>query len=141
MTCYSPLGGPSYGKENLSAMHDPVIKKIAKAHKVSAAQVCIRWALQRGTSVVPKSMKVDRMRENISVFDFKLTDQDMDAISKLDKNIKINDPLFFCGKYFFTFHPVFEWANIISILEIIQDKLTIRMLFEIYWTRIVNMSF
>ena len=54
-------------------LDDPVIGAIAQAHGKSAAQVMLRWGLQEGRSVIPKSTKPTRIAENIDVFDFELS--------------------------------------------------------------------
>jgi 2,5-diketo-D-gluconate reductase A len=64
---------------------DPVVERIANAVGKSAAQVVLRWHVQRGDIVIPKSVSPDRMKSNFELFDFKLDDSDMTAISALDK--------------------------------------------------------
>jgi 2,5-diketo-D-gluconate reductase A len=64
---------------------DPVIKKIADAIGKSPAQVVLRWHIQRGDIVFPKSVTPERMKENFALFDFELDSSDMDAITGLDK--------------------------------------------------------
>jgi 2,5-diketo-D-gluconate reductase A len=64
---------------------DPVINRIADARGKSPAQVVLRWHIQRGDIVFPKSVTPERIRENFELFDFDLDDADMDAISALDK--------------------------------------------------------
>jgi 2,5-diketo-D-gluconate reductase A len=64
---------------------DPVIERIADAAGRSPAQVVLRWHIQRRDIVFPKSVSPDRMRSNFELFDFELTDSDMDAISALDQ--------------------------------------------------------
>lgn len=66
-------------------LDDPVINRIADARGKSAAQVVLRWHIQRGNIVFPKSVTPERVRENFELFDFELDDSDMDAISRLDK--------------------------------------------------------
>ncbi|MFC6177214.1 aldo/keto reductase [Companilactobacillus huachuanensis] len=61
------------------------IKEIADKYNKSNGQVILRWLLQRGIVVIPKSVHKNRMEENINVFDFKLTDEDMNAMNSLDK--------------------------------------------------------
>lgn len=76
-----PLGGRESKGELL---RDPVINRIASAHGKTAAQVIIRWHIQEGFSVIPGTDNPDYIAENISVFDFRLTDEDMAAIRALD---------------------------------------------------------
>jgi 2,5-diketo-D-gluconate reductase A len=66
-------------------LNDPVIERIADAAGRSAAQVVLRWHIQRGDIVFPKSVSPDRMRSNFELFDFELAGSDMDAISALDQ--------------------------------------------------------
>jgi 2,5-diketo-D-gluconate reductase A len=66
-------------------LDDPVVERIAKAVNKSPAQVVLRWHVQRGDIVFPKSVSPDRMRSNFELFDFELDDSDMDALSALDK--------------------------------------------------------
>ncbi|MDR3476041.1 MAG: aldo/keto reductase [Devosia sp.] len=74
---WSPLG---QGK----ALHNPVIGDIARKHHKTPAQVIIRWHLEEGRIVIPKSVTPIRIRENIKVFDFKLDAGDMSRIAALD---------------------------------------------------------
>jgi diketogulonate reductase-like aldo/keto reductase len=67
-----------------STLEDPVIGKIAKAHRKSAVQVMLRWHLQEGRSVMPKSTKPHRITENFDVFDFELSADETAAIDGLD---------------------------------------------------------
>lgn len=60
------------------------IAAIGKKYNKSVAQVILRWELQRGIVVIPKSIHIDRMKQNFDVFDFKLTDDDMEKIATLD---------------------------------------------------------
>jgi 2,5-diketo-D-gluconate reductase A len=84
---WSPLG---QGGELLS---DPVVTKIALAHGKSPAQVVLRWHLQLGNVVIPKSVTPSRIRENIDVFDFELPDAEIELLSTLDRGGRIGpDP-------------------------------------------------
>jgi 2,5-diketo-D-gluconate reductase A len=65
---------------------DPVIEKIAKRVGKTTAQVTLRWHIQRGDTVFPKSVQKDRMVENFEIFDFELTGDDLAAISALNRN-------------------------------------------------------
>jgi 2,5-diketo-D-gluconate reductase A len=66
-------------------LDDPVINRIADAHGKSPAQVVLRWHIQRGDVVFPKSVTPERIKSNFELFDFDLDNSDMDAISALDK--------------------------------------------------------
>jgi 2,5-diketo-D-gluconate reductase A len=66
-------------------LDDPVINRIANARGKSPAQVVLRWHIQRGDIVFPKSVTPDRIKSNFELFDFDLDNSDMDAISALDK--------------------------------------------------------
>lgn len=66
-------------------LDDPVINRIAEARGKSAAQVVLRWHIQRGDIVFPKSVNPDRMKSNFELFDFELDGPDMAAVSALDR--------------------------------------------------------
>jgi 2,5-diketo-D-gluconate reductase A len=68
-----------------AVLDDPVITRIAAAHGRTPAQVVLRWHLQIGNVVIPKSVTPARIKENFEVFDFELTSDDLDAIHALDK--------------------------------------------------------
>lgn len=80
-----PFGGRGYTKELLN---DETIVNIANNHKKTAAQVILRWNLQKGVVVIPGSSNPDHISENMDVFDFELTKDDMNKINKLDRNEK-----------------------------------------------------
>lgn len=65
----------------------PVLKSVAEKHEKSIAQIVLRWLVQRGVVVIPKSTHRDRMTENIAVFDFALDDDDLNAIGSLDTGV------------------------------------------------------
>jgi diketogulonate reductase-like aldo/keto reductase len=83
---WSPIGGITFYRdgEHTSTLKDPVIVDIAEAHGKTPAQVMLRWGLQQGRSVIPKSTKPQRIAENIDVFDFELSDDEMTRIDGLD---------------------------------------------------------
>ncbi len=66
-------------------LDDPVVTRIADALGKSPAQVVLRWHIERGDIVFPKSVTTERIRENLAIFDFSLTDEEVDALSALDK--------------------------------------------------------
>jgi 2,5-diketo-D-gluconate reductase A len=77
---YSPIGASSGGLRN-----DPVITEIAKAHGKSPTQVVLRWHIQLGLVAIPRSSNPGRIAENIDIFDFELTEQEMTKITALDR--------------------------------------------------------
>jgi diketogulonate reductase-like aldo/keto reductase len=83
---WSPIGGITFYRdgEQTSTLQDPVIGEIAKAHGKSPAQVMLRWHGQQGRSAIPKSTNPARIAENIDVFDFELTAEQLAAIDGLD---------------------------------------------------------
>ena len=80
-----PLGGRGHTADLLG---DETIRSIAEAHGVSSAQVILRWDLQRGIVVIPGSSNPEHIKENLDLFGFALTDEEMAAISNLDRNEK-----------------------------------------------------
>jgi diketogulonate reductase-like aldo/keto reductase len=83
---WSPIGGITFYRDgqHSSTLEDPVIGDIANAHDKTPAQVMLRWHLQQGRSVIPKSTNPQRIAENIDVFDFDLTPEQLAAIDALD---------------------------------------------------------
>ncbi len=83
---WSPIGGITFYRDGQhhSTLHDPAIRGIAQAHDKTPAQVMLRWGLQQGRSVIPKSTKPQRIAENFDVFDFELTTEELAAIDALD---------------------------------------------------------
>ena len=84
---WSPIGGITFYREggaHTSTLEDPVIVDIAHAHTKSPAQVMLRWHVQQGRSAIPKSTKPHRIAENLDVFDFDLTNDEIAAIDALD---------------------------------------------------------
>ena len=70
------------GKNNLFS--DSTLRGIGSAHEKSVAQVVLRWLIQRGVIAIPKSVRAERMRENMDLFDFELADEEMTRIAELD---------------------------------------------------------
>jgi diketogulonate reductase-like aldo/keto reductase len=83
---WSPIGGITFYRDGShgSTLDDPAIGDIAAAHGKSPAQVMLRWGLQQGRSVIPKSTRRSRIAENIDVFDFELSADELSAIDDLD---------------------------------------------------------
>jgi D-xylose reductase len=113
VTAFSPFGAPSYiplgmagAGENV--LEDPALTAIARRHCRTAAQVALRWGVQRGTAVIPKTAQPARLAENLKLFDFSLSTDEMAVIDGLDRRRRFNDPGEFCEKAFNTFFPIFD---------------------------------
>ena len=91
---WSPLGGTSNSgwgpnsKPN-TLLTDPIITRVGEQYGKSPAQVLIRWHLQNGLIVIPKSVNPDRIAQNINVFDFELNDADLADIATLDDGVRV----------------------------------------------------
>lgn len=113
VTGFSPLGAQSYFQLNMaeqgeSVLQNPTIMDIAAKHSRTPAQIALRWGVQRGTSVVPKTANQERLRENLAVFDFELSADEVTAIDALDRGRRFNDPGHFGEAAFNTFLPIYE---------------------------------
>ncbi|GIN59385.1 aldo/keto reductase [Lederbergia ruris] len=84
LEAYSPL------MNGTKVIEDPVIQEIAEQHGKTPAQVILRWHLQTDVMVIPKTVTPSRMKENLNVFDFALTEKDMEKIASLDRNERHN---------------------------------------------------
>ncbi|KAK6113258.1 Aldo/keto reductase family protein [Brugia pahangi] len=103
LTAYAPLGSPGRvdwevpkrGKmqwaEAKAVLEDEIVKKLSKKYGKTPAQICLRYLIERGISVIPKSVKEHRVKENFDVFDFKLTESEVEEL----KNVKNRQRLFF----------------------------------------------
>jgi diketogulonate reductase-like aldo/keto reductase len=86
---WSPIGGITFypgpwREDRKNVMQDPTIAAIAETHAKSPAQVMLRWGIQHGRSVIPKSTNPGRIAQNLDVFDFTLDDEEMTRIDALD---------------------------------------------------------
>ncbi|MDH2435322.1 aldo/keto reductase [Pokkaliibacter sp. MBI-7] len=113
VTAFSPLGALSYLELNMAGAQDsvleqPAVKQAAARLGKTPAQVVLRWGIQRGTSIIPKTSKPERLKENLALFDFALDDAEMQAISALNCNRRFNDPAQFCEAAFNTFYPIYD---------------------------------
>ncbi|XP_077196820.1 aldo-keto reductase family 1 member B1-like [Paroedura picta] len=92
---HSPFGSPgnpvsTLGKTNYtSLLEDPTVKKIADKYNKTSAQVLLRFHIERNVPVIPKTDKPHRLKENLQVFDFKLSDEDMKALLSLNKHMRV----------------------------------------------------
>jgi len=91
VVAYSPLGSPSRpwaSKDDPQLLSDPRILEIAKKYKKSPAQVLLRFQIERGVGVIPKSVSPDRIKQNMEVFDFKLSQDDLRVILSFNRNYR-----------------------------------------------------
>ncbi len=100
VTAYSPLG--SAGNTTDKPLADPIITAIATDYKKTPAQILIRWSLQRGLIVIPKTVTPVRIAENLNVFDFELSESEMARINGLNKNHRFVEPSQWWGVPYFT---------------------------------------
>jgi D-xylose reductase len=113
VTAFSPLGALSYLELDMagaaeSVLEQAVVKQAAQRLGKTAAQIVLRWGVQRGNSIIPKTSRAERLIENLDIFDFELTLQEMQGISALNSNRRFNDPGNFCEAAFNTFHPIYD---------------------------------
>ena len=113
VTAFSPLGALSYVSIDMatagdSVLSEPVVIKAAERAGATPAQVVLRWGVQRGTAVIPKTSKAERLMENLSLSNFSLTDDEMASISSLNQNRRFNDPGVFCEGAFGKFHSIYD---------------------------------
>ena len=113
VTAFSPLGALSYLELNMAAigesvLEQAVVQSAAKRLDRTPAQVVLRWGIQRGTAVIPKTSQPARLKENKALFDFELTDEEMLAISALNCDRRFNDPGHFCEEAFGCFYPIYD---------------------------------
>jgi diketogulonate reductase-like aldo/keto reductase len=87
---WSPIGGITFYRDGShgSTLQDPTIGKIAAAHGKTPAQVMLRWHLQQGRQVIPKSVTPSRIAENFDIFDLDLTTDELAAIDALDTGVR-----------------------------------------------------
>lgn len=113
VTGFSPLGAPSYFALGMAQPHEAVtdtdlIRDLAKRHQRTPSEIVLRWGVQRGTAIVPKTSHRERLQENLALFDFELTPDELTSISALNRNRRFNDPGDFCEPAFGRFFPIYE---------------------------------
>jgi len=113
VTAFSPLGASSYFQIGMatpdqSVLDQPVVRTAAERQGKTPAQIVLRWGVQRGTAVIPKTSRPERLLENLAIFDFELSDSEMSEIDALDRHHRFNDPGVFGEKAFNTFFPIYE---------------------------------
>jgi D-xylose reductase len=113
VTGFSPLGAQSYFELGMAEpeealLEQPTVREIAQSVGRTPAQVLLRWGVQRGHAVIPKTTRPERLRENLALFDFALAPDQMERISSLDRGRRFNDPGVFCEAGFGTFFPIYD---------------------------------
>jgi D-xylose reductase len=108
VTAYSSFGPQSFKElppafsartKDIALLWDvDVVQKAAARTGKTAAQVLLRWATQRGIAVIPKSNNKDRLAQNLEVTDFDLREEEIEAISGLDRGLRFNDPGYYLEK-------------------------------------------
>lgn len=92
MMAWGPLGGEGF----TDIVNNDLLTDIGRNYGKSAAQVALRWLIQRGVVAIPKSTHLDRMRQNIDIFDFSLTDEEMMKIKAINRHdtgtVNFSDP-------------------------------------------------
>lgn len=101
LTAYSPMGTPDSGemfgrKDPFRLLDDETVARVAAAHDATPGQILVAWAVQRGTSVIPKSTNEGRIRENLAADDIELTAADMAALATLDRHHRFISGSFWC---------------------------------------------
>lgn len=117
VTAYAPLGSRGIANINKAAgvnrelpdlMDIELVKQIAADHGKTPAQVLLRWIIERGLSAIPKSTNPERLKQNLDVFDFSLSEEEVEKMNALDANIRVCDFAFFKGV---ERHPEFPFAS------------------------------
>ncbi|XP_031621586.1 1,5-anhydro-D-fructose reductase-like isoform X2 [Contarinia nasturtii] len=89
ITAYSPLGRPSSSNGKKLAIFDPKVLELAKKYNKTPAQIILRYTIQNGAIVIPKSTNKNRMKENFNIFDFELSNSDMQFMHQLNNNYRL----------------------------------------------------
>jgi D-xylose reductase len=113
VTAFSPLGALSYLELDMagageSVLEQEVVKSAAQRLAKTPAQIVLRWGIQRGNAIIPKTSRPERLAENLAIFDFELSVNEMDDISALNSNRRFNDPGHFCEAAFGKFYPIYD---------------------------------
>jgi D-xylose reductase len=113
VTAFSPLGALSYLELDMagakeSVLEQAVVKEAAKRHNKTPAQIVLRWGVQRGNAIIPKTSRPQRLVENLAIFNFELSPTEMKAIDALNCDRRFNDPGEFCAVAFNKFYPIYD---------------------------------
>jgi len=122
ITAYSPLANPGNSwapKESAKypkPMSDEKLTAIGKKYGKTPAHVMLRWQIQRGVSVIPKSVNEDRLKANLNIFDFTLSPEDMEVINAMDQGTRMC-PFVDCGNSFARDYPFDEYRFVVNAFE------------------------
>ncbi|CAD6218895.1 unnamed protein product [Miscanthus lutarioriparius] len=111
---FSPLGGQSWTGERNAVLESQVLAEIAKARGKTVAQVSLRWVYEQGVSLVVKTYKQERLKENLEIFDWELTDEDRFKISQIPHHKKL-------AGFAYIFKPEGEFTSV-DISEINPEE-------------------
>jgi len=110
LTAYSPLGSPAHPAKTAEfpiLLEDPLVVKLAQKYKKSPAQILIRYQIDRGVVAIPKTVSAHRIVENINVYDFSLTAEDLAEFEAIGKVFRFNKQLRDVKNPHFPFHEEF----------------------------------
>ena len=93
LTAYSPLGSPDRPAQHRrhdqkELLEEPVIDELAKQYDRTKGNILLRWLIQRGIAVLPKTTSEERLKENLNIFNFEISPDDMERIEELDNGMK-----------------------------------------------------
>jgi len=89
ITAYSPLARPSTHDDRKLAISDPKVSEMSQKYKKTPAQIILRYTIQNGAAIIPKSTHKNRIEENFDVFDFELSASDMEILHGLNNNYRL----------------------------------------------------
>jgi diketogulonate reductase-like aldo/keto reductase len=104
MQAYSPIGsGGSWFTKHVKVLEHPVLQSLAKKYNKTPAQIALRWNIEMGHSVLPKSTNPERIKENLHIFDFKISEEDLKLFDKIEQVMTYYSPiaslfLFLCAR-------------------------------------------
>uniref|UniRef100_J3LYB1 NADP-dependent oxidoreductase domain-containing protein n=1 Tax=Oryza brachyantha TaxID=4533 RepID=J3LYB1_ORYBR len=114
VTAYSPLGGQNWRGDNNNVMESPVLAEIARARGKSVAQVSLRWIYEQGVTPIVKSYNKERLKQNLEIFDWELTEDDHRKINQIPQKKIVTAALLFS--------PGGEFTSIdFSDIEIVEE--------------------
>lgn len=110
---FSPLGAKSYLELNMAENYQDLtnhslILELSQKYQKTPVQILLRWSIQKNLIPICKSNSLNHMIENIDLYDFSIDNLDIESISRLNKNLRFNDPGVFCLEAFGTFCPIYD---------------------------------